>query len=93
MTTILKCTLNCNFVAKYLHKSMFLKTSNRKIIKITFESSAETFYVSLKILDNNFGYFKSKHNLNVIDQNKNCIQVSCVTKDMFGTLLEFITKG
>ena len=93
MNTILKSTLKYNYVAKYLHRSMFFKSTNWKIVKLTFASSTDTFYMSLAILDDNFDYFKKKNNLNVIDENKNCIKISCVTKNIFETLLNIIATG
>ena len=67
--------------------------SNRKTTKITFDSSAHTFYVSSKLLVDNFGYFKKKNDLNSFDENKSCINISYVTEDIFETLLNVISNG
>ena len=93
MSTILKCTLNWNYIAKYFYKNTILRNSNWKVIKITFDSSSHTFFVSLKILVDYFSYFGNKNNLKCIDENENCMNISCVTKNTFETLLKFIVNG
>ena len=62
-------------------------------MKITFDSSPQTSYVSLETLVDNFGYFKKKNNLNIFDGKKNCMKISCVTKEIFETLLKVIENG
>ena len=62
-------------------------------IKFTFDSSPDTLCVSLKILVDNFGYFEKKNILNTFHEKESCINISCVGKDDFETLLTIITKG
>ena len=93
MSKILECTLNWNFIAKYCYKNILLRNSKWKIVKITFDSSPDTLYVSLQILVDNFGYFRKKNNLNIIDENENCTKISGVSKEMFEILLKIIAYG
>ena len=69
------------------------ETTNRKVMKITFDSSSHTFYVSLKILVDNFDLCKKINNLKIIDENENCMNICFVGSDNFGTFLEIVDNG
>ena len=70
--------LKWNSGARYCHNNTFLNMSNWKYIRITFDSSLNTIYVSLKVLIDNFGYFQNKNNLEIIAKNGSYINLFIV---------------
>ena len=85
--------LKWNSVARYCHNNTFLNMSNWKFIKITFDSSLNTIYVSLKVLIDNFGYFQNKNNLKIIAKSGNYINQFFVKREIFEIILQIIAEG
>ena len=85
--------LKWNSVARYCYNNTLLNMSNWKFIKIKFNSNLNTIYVNLKVLNDNFGYFQNKKNLETIVKNGNYINLHFIKREIFEIILQIIAEG
>ena len=85
--------LKWNSVARYCYNNTLLNMSNWKFIKIKFNSNLNTIYVNLKVLNDNFGYFQNKKNLETIVKNGNYNNLHFIKSEIFEIILQIIAEG